>query len=209
MMPDARIRQLVVVLGLIALGLASVASSSALAQDADLSMREAVVLSAWGELRGRQDTTGMERATLDGQTVYLGDVLIPLGLGSVAEVGVNPDPLTGEPRVSIELAAAAADAFSDVTAARIDQALAIVLDGRVLTAPTILARIPNGRVEISGVSMEEGRELAAAIRRATGARSLEDRLQRDRLAFRDSVDTSTPEGATRAFLSGPLSWPTG
>ena len=183
-----------------AVGLVSVASSmGASAQEARLVMRAAVTQYQAGDFRGR-DTTGMVRAELDGYIVYLGDVLLPLGEGSLLVAGVDEDPLTNRPKVSLELAGAEAERFAEITAERIGQAIAIVLDGRVLSAPTVQGRIPNGRVEITGDTWDEASELAAALRDATGARSLEDARRERQRAFRTEIDLTAPEGAAEAFV---------
>lgn len=184
--------------GWLIVGLVAVASSlSASAQEARLVMREAVLADAWS-IGG--DTTGMERAEFDGGAVYLGAVLIPLVQGSVVVAGVAEDPLTSQPRVDIELAERESQIFADLTAERIEQAIAIVLDGHVLSAPVIQGGIPNGRVEITGSTWTEAYELAASIRETTGAMPIEDKHQAQRLAARDSMDLTTPEDAIDSFL---------
>ncbi|GAB5537733.1 MAG: hypothetical protein Rubg2KO_39820 [Rubricoccaceae bacterium] len=177
-------------------GLVVVASSTgASAQDARLLMRAAV--NVWDT---NQDTTGMERVEHFGEVVYLGEVLMTLDRGSIAVAGIAEDPFTGRPKVSIELAEAEAAQFAEITENGWGTAIAIVLDGRVLTAPTIQGRIPNGRVEIAGVEWGEARELAETLRELTGALDVVDKYRDQRLAARDSVDLSTPETATDSFL---------
>lgn len=207
------------------IGLVCVASSVwASAQDARLVMREAIVvwphapavqpnrpypapqranlppIDVVGAIDVVGDTTGMERAEFDGGIVYLGEVLLVLEQGSLRFAGVAENPFTGQPKVSLELAENEAERFSEITANRIQQAIAIVLDGRVLTAPTVQNRISNGRLEIAGVTMVEARELAATMRELTDAQDVEDWYEAQRLAARDSLDLSTPEKATDSFL---------
>lgn len=79
-----------------------------------------------------------------------------------AFVGYSP---SGFPDVSLEFTKEGAAIFAEVTGANINRRLAIVLDGRVQSAPVIRERIPNGRAQISGkFSMEEARELALVLR---------------------------------------------
>lgn len=60
-------------------------------------------------------------------------------------------------------AAAAAD-FAEATGANINRAMAIVLDGVVVSAPTIKDKISGGRGQITGsFEMEEARDLAIAL----------------------------------------------
>lgn len=55
--------------------------------------------------------------------------------------------------------------FAQVTGNNIGKRLAIVLDGRVFSAPTIQGRIPNGSGEITGInSLEEAKDLAIVLR---------------------------------------------
>ena len=55
--------------------------------------------------------------------------------------------------------------FSRITGNNIGRRLAIVLDGRVFSAPTIQGRIPNGRGEITGInSLEAAKDLAIVLR---------------------------------------------
>lgn len=55
--------------------------------------------------------------------------------------------------------------FARVTGNNIGRRMAIVLDGRVFSAPSIQGRIPNGRGEITGInSLEEAKDLAIVLR---------------------------------------------
>ncbi|MFA6298020.1 MAG: hypothetical protein WC642_02550 [Nocardioides sp.] len=65
--------------------------------------------------------------------------------------------------VNIELDAGATDRFSDIAAELLDTGgqFAVVLEGRILTAPTVNAPITNGELEISGNFSEESAEALA------------------------------------------------
>ncbi len=55
--------------------------------------------------------------------------------------------------------------FAQVTGNNIGRRMAIILDGRVFSAPNIQGRIPNGRGEITGMnSLEEAKDLAIVLR---------------------------------------------
>ncbi|MBM3264641.1 MAG: protein translocase subunit SecD, partial [candidate division Zixibacteria bacterium] len=55
--------------------------------------------------------------------------------------------------------------FGQVTGNNIGKRLAIILDGRVFSAPTIQSRIPNGSGEITGInSLEDAKDLAIVLR---------------------------------------------
>ncbi len=67
----------------------------------------------------------------------------------------------GEPYVSLTLNAKGAKIFADVTASNVGKRLAIVLDGRVRSAPVIREAIPSGQAQISGnFSAVEANDLA-------------------------------------------------
>jgi preprotein translocase subunit SecD len=71
----------------------------------------------------------------------------------------------GEPYVSLELNAAGAKIFEDVTGANIGKRLAIVLDNTVYSAPVIRDRIAGGSAMIEGsFSMDEAKDLSIVLR---------------------------------------------
>lgn len=71
----------------------------------------------------------------------------------------------GEPYVSLELNAAGAEIFEDVTGANIGKRLAIVLDNTVYSAPVIRDRIAGGNAMIEGqFSMDEAKDLSIILR---------------------------------------------
>jgi SecD/SecF fusion protein len=70
-----------------------------------------------------------------------------------------------EPIVSLELNSEGAKIFSDLTGAHVGRQLAIVLDDKVQSYPTINERIPSGRAQITGrFTFEEANDLAIALR---------------------------------------------
>ena len=142
--------------------------SAASAQEARLVIREAVT--PWGTETLASDTTGWEPSKLDGQRILLGSVLLDLGPGSVDSVSVEVDPSTLSPQAFLVFAEASRAAFAQITEDRIGRSLAIVFDGRVLTAPTIQSAIPHGRLVITGAfTRGEVEKLVAALQSATGA----------------------------------------
>ncbi|PIW68551.1 MAG: protein translocase subunit SecD, partial [Candidatus Omnitrophica bacterium CG12_big_fil_rev_8_21_14_0_65_42_8] len=61
-----------------------------------------------------------------------------------------------------------ASAFSEITGANVEKRLAIVLDGKVHSAPRINERIPSGRASITGrFTVEEAGDLAIVLRAGT------------------------------------------
>lgn len=80
-----------------------------------------------------------------------------------AHMAFNPD--TSEPIVNFRLDAEGARLFGDMTRDNIGRALAIVLDGKVITAPVIRSVIGGGSGEISGAfTTREASNLALLLR---------------------------------------------
>jgi SecD/SecF fusion protein len=71
----------------------------------------------------------------------------------------------GEPYVSLTLNAKGAETFYAITQANVGKRLAIVLDGKVQSAPVIREPIPSGQAQISGnFSVQEANDLAIVLR---------------------------------------------
>ncbi len=73
------------------------------------------------------------------------------------------DP-AGEWLIQFDLTAEAGETFGPFTESRIGQPMAIVLDGVVLSAPTIQARLDTGGVISGAFTEEEAKELALQLR---------------------------------------------
>jgi len=70
-----------------------------------------------------------------------------------------------EPTVSLEFNSEGAKKFAEVTAANVGSRLAIVLDGKVQSAPNIREAIPSGQAVISGrFTSEQAQDLALVLR---------------------------------------------
>jgi preprotein translocase subunit SecD len=83
----------------------------------------------------------------------------------LATARVSIDQNTSEPYVSVELNAAGAKAFAELTEANVGRRLAIVLDGNIHSAPVIRERIPSGQAQITGgFTSEEATDLAIVLR---------------------------------------------
>jgi SecD/SecF fusion protein len=71
----------------------------------------------------------------------------------------------GEPYVSLTLDPKGAQIFANVTAANVGKRLAIVLDGKVVSAPVIREAIPSGQAQISGnFTVNEANDLSVILR---------------------------------------------
>jgi hypothetical protein len=82
---------------------------------------------------------------------------------AAATVGYND---WGEPYVMLTFTEGGGKRFGEVTGASVDRMLAIVLDGKVVSAPVIRERIDGGRAQItlgSGAPLDELQEQAAEL----------------------------------------------
>jgi SecD/SecF fusion protein len=71
----------------------------------------------------------------------------------------------GEPIVALEFNPEGAKKFAEITAANVGRRLAIVLDGKVQSAPRIREAIPSGQAVITGrFSIEQAQDLALILR---------------------------------------------
>jgi len=67
--------------------------------------------------------------------------------------------------VDLEFNDAGAKLFAEATAANVDKPIAIVIDNKVISAPTVDEPIPNGKAQISGnFTAEEAQNLAVLLR---------------------------------------------
>ena len=102
-----------------------------------------------------------EKILLNKNTLLTGDTLVN------AEVKFDQSRFN-EPYVAIEFNAKGASVFSEITGANVEKRLAIVLDGKVHSAPRINERIPSGRASITGrFTVEEASDLAIVLRAGT------------------------------------------
>ncbi|ANZ38655.1 hypothetical protein BBK82_23925 [Lentzea guizhouensis] len=83
----------------------------------------------------------------------------------IMKATANPDPnSTGHHTVTIEFDPQGAKTFGDFTAANIGSRIAILVNGRVLSAPTIQSAIPGGVVNIAGrLTKDQADQLAAQL----------------------------------------------
>lgn len=95
-----------------------------------------------------------------------------LGSRDVESAEASPSKTGGGYLVTITFTKAGAKKWKDLTEATIDKNVAIVTDGEVISAPTILGAIPNGVAEITGTfTLAEAEKLAAGIE--AGAKPLD------------------------------------
>ena len=81
----------------------------------------------------------------------------------ISRAQVSRHPLTNEPEILFELDEKGAEMFGKITQDNLQKRLAIVLDGELISAPTIQSQIRN-RGQITGsYTLEEARQLASAL----------------------------------------------
>lgn len=116
----------------------------------------AVTIPEGYELKILSDRGRTETFLLQKEPVLTGDRLVN------ASVGFDQ---YGQPIVELQLDGDGAKIFDRVTFQNIGRRLAIVLDGKVHSAPVIRDRIPSGQAQISGnFSSEEASDLALVLR---------------------------------------------
>ncbi|MFL1455684.1 protein translocase subunit SecD [Marinobacter sp. GN3S48] len=116
------------------------------------------------EMSGKEvATTTLPDANGDGRYRLEQRVAMPGERIRDARMDFNPD--TGEPVVTFKLDNDGARLFGEMTRDNIGRALAIVLDGKVITAPVIRGVIGGGSGEISGAfTTKEASNLALLLR---------------------------------------------
>ncbi|MCL6472152.1 MAG: protein translocase subunit SecD [Firmicutes bacterium] len=72
--------------------------------------------------------------------------------------------LGNQPIVTLSFNDEGANTFAQITAQNVKKKLAIVLDGKIITAPTIQTAIPDGKAEITGINtIDEAKEIALVL----------------------------------------------
>ncbi len=109
------------------------------------------------------ETEGRSGKSLD---VLGKDVLMKGNEVATAQMRLDQDPSRpGAPGVSFNLTSRGGAIFADITGANVGRRLAIVLDNKVQSAPTIQDRIPRGQGSITGsFTEEEAQNLAIVLR---------------------------------------------
>ena len=100
-----------------------------------------------------------------GPREYVLEKKVQLTGAAVADARVRPATQLEGPYVELILTDAGATDFDLLTAASVGRNMAIVLDGRVFSAPVIRERIGGGRASITGAfDMKEAHDLAIVLR---------------------------------------------
>jgi hypothetical protein len=114
----------------------------------------------------------------EGQTELLHVQKRPLiDQNAVKSASVQKNPQTGASEIEVVFTEEGAQRFAEVTRQNIDKRLAIVVAGRVLSAPVVRAEISGGRAVISGnFSEQEATQLAEKISVDAAAQSKPKRI---------------------------------
>lgn len=82
-----------------------------------------------------------------------------------AQTQIGSQLEAGKAEVGLDLNGEGARIFAKVTGANVNKRMAIVLDEKVKSIPTIIGRIPNGRARITGMAnIEEANDLSIVLR---------------------------------------------
>jgi len=92
-----------------------------------------------------------------------------LDRSSIKTAVAAKNPLTGDSEVELTFTAPGAKRFAQVTRDHVGERLAIVVDGKVRSAPRVAAEIAGGKAQISGsFSEQEAAALAARLNGPVG-----------------------------------------
>jgi len=85
--------------------------------------------------------------------------------GVITDARAEIDQTNGQPEVTMQMNSDGAREWSRITGANIDKRCAVVLDGKVYTAPTIINKIPTGSSRITGsANMDEAKLLEIVLK---------------------------------------------
>ena len=101
---------------------------------------------------------GKTRVTTRGGEILLLEPEAALGAGGVTAVRTEGDA------VELTFDAAQSARLKEITSGHLGRQLAILLDGSVVAAPVIEAAIEDGKVWVTGLSAQEAREIASALK---------------------------------------------
>ncbi|MBU3741002.1 MAG: protein translocase subunit SecD [Candidatus Kapabacteria bacterium] len=125
----------------------------------------------------------------------------PLLTGDVIEEAYPSfDPASTLPVVNMSMNADGAERWAAITGANIGKRIAIVLDGRVYSAPVVQGRIPNGNSQISGMSGAEEANVLAVVLKA-GALKAPVKIIEERIVGPSLGEDSIRRGVTSSLIS--------
>ncbi len=121
----------------------------------------------------------------------------------ITEAFPSFDPTSNQPIVLMEMNSEGAERWAQLTGANINKRIAIILDGRVYSAPVVQNKIPNGSSQITGSGNPEEANLLAVVLKA-GALKAPVRIIEERVVGPSLGEDSIRRGLTSSLLSFAL-----
>lgn len=121
----------------------------------------------------------------------------------VTEAFPSFDPASGASTVIMEMNSLGAERWSQITGANVGKQIAIILDGRVYSAPNVIDRIPNGSSSITGMSGADEATLLSVVLKA-GALKAPVKIIEERVVGPSLGEDSIRRGLTSSVLSFAL-----
>ena len=108
----------------------------------------------------------------------------------------------GKPEVTFELSTEGAKLFAQITEVNVGKRLAIILDDKIMTMPSIRERIPGGQVRITGdFTMKDAQDIALVLR--AGAFPVPLQIAEQRIVG-PSLGEDSIEAGIRAAIVGSI-----
>lgn len=118
----------------------------------------------------------------------------------ITEAFPNFDPTSNQPVVMMEMNADGAERWAQITGANVGKRIAIVLDGRVYSAPNVINKIPNGSSQITGMANPEEATLLAVVLKA-GALKAPVKIIEERVVGPSLGEDSIRRGVISSLIS--------
>lgn len=121
----------------------------------------------------------------------------------ITEAFPSFDPASNQPVVMMEMNTTGAERWAQITGANVGKRIAIVLDGRVYSAPNVINKIPNGSSQITGMANAEEANLLAVVLKA-GALKAPVKIIEERVVGPSLGEDSIKRGLMSSMLSFAL-----
>ncbi len=121
----------------------------------------------------------------------------------ITEAFPSFDPASNQPIVIMDMNSMGAERWSQITAANVGKQIAIVLDGRIYSAPNVINKIPDGRSQITGMANADEANLLAVVLKA-GALKAPVKIIEERVVGPSLGEDSIRRGITSSILSFAL-----
>ena len=121
----------------------------------------------------------------------------------ITEAFPSFDPASNQPIVIMDMNSIGAERWAQITAANVGKQIAIILDGRVYSAPNVINKIPDGRSQITGMANAEEANLLAVVLKA-GALKAPVKIIEERVVGPSLGEDSIQRGLTSSVISFAL-----